>query len=394
MSEEFLFRMFAIPFLRKLVRSTGVAVIAAGLVWGFGHAGYPNQPFYIRGVEVGIVGIIMGCIMLRWGVLVGLVWHYSIDAIYSALLLFRSPSWYFRLSGAACAGLMLLPVLIALVAYWRRGGFEPEAGVRNQDEPVAPAAPRAEARPEAPPFLARSHAALSPGLRWAAGLLFALGLLASFFPAARLDSAPPYGLDAAQALGAGDAFLRSQQIDPASYRHLVFPDAEISAGKYFLDHGSIAAAAELFRDNRPIHRWGGPLLPAARPEGLMVNVHPATGAILGFSHTLPEEQAGADLPEAEARQRAETMAHSLGRDVAGMELKVHTSEKKPHRRDYAFTWEARAGDPRNLAEAHFRVQAGGWRRGPHQRGDLLEGPPRNTGRSPREADRLFPFSPW
>ena len=132
-SEEFLFRMFAIPFLRNLVRSVMAALILAGFIWGFGHAGYPQQPFYIRGVEVGIGGVVLGAIMLRWGILPTLVWHYSMDAMYSALLLLRSQSLYFKLSGAASAGIMVLPVLIALVAYLRRGGFEPEAGLTNAE---------------------------------------------------------------------------------------------------------------------------------------------------------------------------------------------------------------------------------------------------------------------
>ena len=55
-SEEFLFRLFAVPFLRKLTRSTVIALIAAGYIWGFGHAGYAQQPFFIRGLEVGTGG--------------------------------------------------------------------------------------------------------------------------------------------------------------------------------------------------------------------------------------------------------------------------------------------------------------------------------------------------
>ena len=59
-SEEFLFRMFAIPFLRKVVRWLPAAIVLAGFIWGFGHAGYPNQPFFIRGLEVGIGGVALG----------------------------------------------------------------------------------------------------------------------------------------------------------------------------------------------------------------------------------------------------------------------------------------------------------------------------------------------
>ena len=65
----------------------------AGFIWGFGHAGYPQQPFYIRGVEVGIGGVALGIVMLRWGILPTLVWHYSVDAMYSAMLLLRSQSF-------------------------------------------------------------------------------------------------------------------------------------------------------------------------------------------------------------------------------------------------------------------------------------------------------------
>jgi len=358
-SEEFLFRMFAVPFLRKLVRSAAVSVVLAGFIWGFGHAGYPNQPFYIRGVEVGLVGIVLGCIMLRWGVLVGLVWHYSIDAVYSALLLLRSPSWYFRLSGAACAGIMLLPVLIALAAYWRRGGFEPEVGARNQDESGNSTAAPAETPTEAAQSLLINYTPLATKLRWAAVVILGVGLLLSLLPIGQLAASPRYALGAEAALAAADAFVRTQQVDPGAYSHFVFPtaDTEPLAGKYFLDHGSVGLAAGLFQRNRPMQQWTIRYYRPLDREELTVVVHPESGAILAYAHTVPEEQAGADLPEAEARQRAESLARGLGWDVSGMELKVHTSEKKPHRRDYEVTWEAKPGDPRNLAESRFRVSA-------------------------------------
>ncbi len=147
-SEEFLFRMFAIPFLRKLTKSTVIALILAGYVWGFGHAGYAQQPFYIRGIEVGTGGVALGIIMLRWGILPTLVWHYSVDAMYSAMLLLRSHNMYLRLSGAASAGIVVLPVLVALIAYWRKGGFVPVTGLLNGDERASVEPPADAVAPE------------------------------------------------------------------------------------------------------------------------------------------------------------------------------------------------------------------------------------------------------
>src|SRR5260370_34891028 len=90
--------------------------------------------------------------MLRFGILPTLVWHYSVDAMYSAMLLVRSESLYFKLSGIGAAGIMVLPVLIALIAYWRYGGFEPETGLLNRDDVAEPG------RREAPPSAAETDA--------------------------------------------------------------------------------------------------------------------------------------------------------------------------------------------------------------------------------------------
>src|ERR1035438_6444973 len=157
-SEEFLFRMFAIPFLRKITRSMIVAVVLAGFIWGFGHAGYPQQPFYIRGVEVGIGGVALGIVMLRFGILPTLVWHYSVDAMYSAMLLVRSESLYFKLSGLGAAGIMVLPVAIALFAYWRHGGFAPETGLLNRDDAAEPDTPLAAQSDTQTEVFPESHA--------------------------------------------------------------------------------------------------------------------------------------------------------------------------------------------------------------------------------------------
>ena len=373
-SEEFLFRMFAIPFLRNLTRSIIVAVVLAGFIWGFGHASYPQQPFYIRGVEVGIGGVALGIIMLRFGILPTLVWHYSVDAMYSAMLLVRSQSLYFKLSGFGAAGIMVLPVLIALYAYWRGGGFEPETGLLNRDdvaEPdlqsdIADAAQTDQLSAEVPAGEAASsdslrYRPLSAAVRWTAVALLVLGLAALIIPVARFGDSPRYQLSRDQARAASDAFLKSQSLDPAAFQHVTYPAAhwdgpDSLAGKYFLERLPIPAASALFERNRPIQVWMTRYFKSLDQEEITVSIHPETARVTGFGHTIPETRPGADITPEHAREIADQFAASLGWDTGAMDLKESSTEIKKSRRDHSLEWEARPGDPRNVDETRWRVE--------------------------------------
>ena len=357
--EEFTFRMFAIPFLRKLVRWLPMAVLLAGFIWGFGHSSYPQQPFYIRGVEVGIGGVALGIIMLRWGILPTLVWHYSVDAMYSAMLMLRSHSLYFKLSGAASAGIVLLPILIALAAYWLRGGFEPAEGLLNRDEPAPiepPLAPTPNLDEQAP-----TYQGLGSRVRWAAIAIFAAGLATLAIHVERFGESPKYKLDADQALPFASSFLRAQGIDPGAFRHVESTAAhwggdDSLAGKYFLERMPLTRASRLFEQYRPLQHWAIRYFRPLDREEIELAVHPETGRVLGFGHAIPEERPGADIADDAARQVAMTFGASRGLDLAAMDLKENTSEKKKARRDHTLVWEARPGDARNVDEAHYRTE--------------------------------------
>jgi membrane protease YdiL (CAAX protease family) len=361
-SEEGLFRMFAIPFLHKLVRYLPVAVVLAAFIWGFGHAGYPQQPFYIRGLEVGIGGVALGLVMLRWGILPTLVWHYSVDAGYTAMLLVRSHNLYFRLSGAASAGIVVLPLVAALVAYLWRGGFEPEGGLLNADEGAGVEEPveAAACPPGPPPAATMEHRPLSNRVRLAAVAIFAAGLVSLLIPVSRFGESPKYKIPAEQARVGADAFLKQQGLDAGGFRHLTYPDTHWSggdslAGKYFLERRPVSVVSGLFERYRPVQHWMTRYFKSLDQEEVSVSEHPETGKVLGFTHTIPEDRPGADIAVDQARQIASAFAAAEGWDVAAMDLKESSSEKKKARRDYTLEWEARAGDPRNLDEGHYRV---------------------------------------
>ena len=115
-SEEFLFRLFAIPYLMNLTKSQIVAVILPAFAWGFLHTAYPNEPPYIRGLEVGLIGVVAGIVMLRWE-----LWRRWCGTTrwtrIVGLYLIRSSSSYLQIFGVVIGLAVLIP--FGVCVYWR-----------------------------------------------------------------------------------------------------------------------------------------------------------------------------------------------------------------------------------------------------------------------------------
>src|SRR5260370_892304 len=134
-NEEFTFRLFAIPFFKRITGSRLIAVIVPAFLWSFLHSNYPQEPAYIRGIEIGLVGIVAGIVMLRWGIVATLIWHYTVDASLVGLLLMRSNSLYFKVSGAVVAAAALAPLAFACLSYLSLGGFQTADDLLTRPEP-------------------------------------------------------------------------------------------------------------------------------------------------------------------------------------------------------------------------------------------------------------------
>ncbi len=145
-SEEFLFRFFAIPYLMRMTKSRFLAVVLPAFMWGFLHSNYPQEPAYIRGIEVGLIGIVAGLVMLRWGIWATLTWHYTVDAFLISTSLLRSHGAYLRVSGAIVGGAALIPLAVAAISYISRGGFAADPKLLNSARPLG--GPQVEISPE------------------------------------------------------------------------------------------------------------------------------------------------------------------------------------------------------------------------------------------------------
>ncbi len=206
---------------------------------------------------------------------------------------------------------------------------------------------------------------LSNRVRLAAVAIFAAGLLSLLIPVSRFGESPKYKIPAEQARAGADAFLKQQGLDAGGFRHLTYPATHWSgddslAGKYFLERRPVSVASRLFERYRPVQHWMTRYFKSLDQEEVTVSEHPETGKVLGFTHTIPEDRPGADIPEDRARQIASAFAAAEGWDLAAMDLKESHSEKKKARRDYTLEWEARAGDPRNLDEARTTAWTSKW----------------------------------
>ena len=343
-NEEFMSRVFSIPLVEKLAHSKVAAVVVPALIWGFAHANYPAQPFFIRGVEVSVAGLLVGIILYRFGVLPCLVWHYVVDAGYTSMLLVRSGNPYFMITAIAGTGLLLIPLAATLVAAWRRGGFVEDPAVLNAAEPTPPEPPTVAAAPPA--------AIAAPPLR----LVVPVGVALAVVGIVLAWRAPSAGRGVGVALrppavrAATEAFLGGRGADPSLWRFVVTARADIlgsSARRYLLENGGVAQVAR-FAAEVPAWQVRG-FRPEER-EGWQIAVDDSTGKVVRFDHSLREEAPGASLPVEEARRRAEASLTAAGFDMSTLVFKEAKAEKRPARLDHTFTWK----DPaRSVADAEY-----------------------------------------
>jgi membrane protease YdiL (CAAX protease family) len=353
-SEEMQFRAFGIPFLEKVFRSRAAGLIVAAFIWGFLHSAYPNQPFFIRGIEVGLGGIIVGIVMLRFGIFATLIWHYSVDALYTAFLLLRSSNDYLRISGGLTAGIMLIPLIVALIAYLRTGTFAEESDLTNESAGIV-RAPKEET--VAQPEKSLGYRPLAKSRILAAGILTAAFVGAAFMPAYHFGRDVELHFARRDAVRAASVFLEEQGVKPQAYRHVAWLDENVDplALRYLLEHLSVRESQQVYRRATRLELWEVRFFKPLQKEEYRVFVDPTDNMVFTSRHILDEDAPGATLAPEAARSLAEDFLQRQGYQLSGFELQNSEARKRKAREDYTLTWQAKPGDPLNVADAHFRI---------------------------------------
>jgi membrane protease YdiL (CAAX protease family) len=340
-NEEFTFRLFAIPFFARFTKSRWLAVIVPAFLWGFLHSNYPQEPAYIRGIEIGLIGIVAGLVMLRWGILATLIWHYTVDASLVGLFLVRSNSLYFKISGIVVAAAAVAPLAFSGISYLLRGRFEPDEDLLNS----AQAAPDLSTiSVAAAPYTAVRvrYAALSPVLLGFLGVcLFAGGALAWRLKPDSIGDYLKLSVDAKQVRANADGILRQRGVNPGSYIHttLFVNITDPTVNEFLRQRGGVKRLNEIFDKQIPGALWRVRYFRDNQPEEYAVILKP-DGSVHSVRHTIAEAAPGASLTKDEAVALAEKFLREEKKiDLGQWSLVEANSDKRPHRTDHTLTWQ-------------------------------------------------------
>lgn len=368
--EEGMFRLFAIPLLLAWTRSRLLAVLVPAVIWGFGHSSYPVEPGYVRGIEVGLIGVMFGLVFLRWGLVPVVVAHYTFDAALIATFLLRSSDLGFRISGAVVGFVLVLPLAAAVVLLLTRRGFRDDTALVNRAQTFAPAAPAAETAEVTgvyePASGRRLRLALAAGVtglllfivvkppeaigsyvqvpiaprdaeRTADGLLTRAGIdIARLQRVATLGGAPPLASAAAS-----DAPIPP---DPQPFDPYV--------NEYLRQQLGIPGANRLLEQHAPSVFWRVRYFQDGVKDERTVLLR-TDGSPYAILRTRAEADPGPDLAQADARAVAERYLRSAqGLDLGAWRAVDATSRKLPRRTDHTFVYERLEA----VGEAHVRAE--------------------------------------
>jgi membrane protease YdiL (CAAX protease family) len=340
-NEEFTFRLFAIPFFARFTRSKWIAVIVPAFLWGFLHSNYPQEPAYIRGIEIGIIGVVAGLVMLRWGIIATLVWHYTVDASLVGMLLIRSNSLYFKISGVVVGLAALAPLVYAAVSYFSRGGFEDDNDLLNRARPV----PEAETSPEpiaSQEAQTRRYDALAPGLLGFLAVCLLVGGLIVW--RVKIPSVGDYlklSINARSARSTADQIIRQRGLDPNLFYHsvLLVDISDPATNEFLRQRIGISGLNDIYAHKVPGALWRVRYFRDIKKEEFAVILKP-DGSLHSLRHTLDEDSPGGSLPKEEAVALAEKfLSEQKKLNLKQWTLVDSDSEKKPHRTDHSLTWE-------------------------------------------------------
>ena len=318
-----------------------IGFIVQALVFGAGHAPYPAQPSYARPVELLLPSIGFGLLYIRYGLLPGIVLHYTFDAVLFAIPILVADAPGIWIQKTMIAVLVLVPLWIvffrrAQVGRWtelspvdRNAAWTPPIVIERETVPFEP--------PQTP--IGR-HARMA----WLA--IGAVALLALVVTSLRTDttrlSATRHDAETATRR---TLEKRGVTLD-RKWRVIPVPlDGSDGPHEFVAKTAGEARRRALVGTYLPAPGWSvrvatfeGDVAERAEEWAVLIS---ADGRVVRVRHIVPEGRAGATLDEQRARAVAvKALSERLGLDAARGQLREVSARpsKLKARTDWRFTF--------------------------------------------------------
>ncbi|MBN2282190.1 MAG: CPBP family intramembrane metalloprotease [Candidatus Marinimicrobia bacterium] len=356
-TEEFCFRFYGIPLFKKFTHSKVFAILITALVWGFAHSNYPNQPFWIRGLEVSLFGIATGYILIRFGIAATLIWHYTVDAFLTFLMFCKTGKTSIILSSAIAASIALFFIIYTLFFYFKNKGFLIKPHIEGPKQET-PENFETEELLETIPHVSNAVPPYSKHQVFMTLLITLVFFSALFIPLKKPGNYIKYQVPEQDVLATAKAFLNHQGFDPERFRTSmdIITDCNSNCLKYIIDHTSIDSANFIASNYLPnLVSYKVRFFNENEKEEFHVYVHPMDNEVTGFNHVLEETAMSYNLPQELALIRVEQFIAEQDFDLADFDRVESYSETLPHRTDHTYIYESKPGYAANIADGRLRV---------------------------------------
>ncbi len=361
--EECLFRAIPIAGAVLLGRKFGktyiwliAAFIIQALIFGAGHANYPQQPSYARVVELFIPSLIWGFLYLHLGLLTVIVLHFAIDVLWIAFPLFvaQTPGIWIN---------QLIVILVALIPIWyilynrfkTKKWIELNPSAYNRS--WQPSEPEKEIPVEDEATVSKKLSGKLYPVFWVAGLI---GLIAWFMTISFDNDSPSLNLTRAEAENTAIEMVKNEGFELSdSWTTMSTVQSPLNLQDRFIWQTAGDSMYHLLMGKylAPPRWW----VRFAQFEGDIAeraeewNVFLAGDHYLArTAHTLPEARKDTTLNENSARQIAsDFIFKTFGQNTEDLKAISAESSKKPERLDWSFTFADTSTYP--LAEGETRI---------------------------------------
>jgi len=361
--EESVFRAIPIASAALLGRRFGGqkwwilgALVLQAVIFGAGHANYPQQPSYARVVEIFVPAVGFGLIYLALGLLPAIVLHFAVDVVFISLPVFASEAPGIWLDRTLVVLLALVPLWVVLRGRWKIGRWG-DVAVEDYNRAWKPAPALAVEGVVEPAPVA---AGLARRIRLVVLVVGVVGIFGWLVASDFSSDGPPLGVRRADVLASSRRVLEERSIEiPSPWRELTTVVASPgTADRFVWQVGGEEIYRELLGSYLDEPAWfvryasfEGDVAERAEEYDLWFA---GDGRLRRFRHQLPQQRAGAELAEGDARNLAQAALTALyAVDVERLVEISADAEQHEKRRDWKFVY----SDPgvSNLPDGDTRI---------------------------------------